>query len=435
MPDNPFEPRIKNIGDMLNGIALQGMTPNIGIMDYDGVDVASPADVHLLASKDPVIDEVSVGMSGNLVGSNTVIGAPPLQLPNSAGYPLQWLNIELSPYQDLHGYDAPWPAGGGKNKFDYTAYIQSKVENGITFTVNTDGAVHAIGTSTTRCQIYWRISNAFAKTLGGFVLDVFQSNITGFTAMLEQAGGDYTQFASQTGGTGATIQSTISEVTTDVNFIIRCESGVTIDSTFYPMIRPSDSTHDYAPYSNICPILGTDKVNLFVEESYDPAATPKAVITFDNTLYGGTYDAVTGQGTIDRAVIDLGTLSYTKYDVAQGTLFRATVTGIKRIASGSDIPNILCSQYATKSNVTRAEKSVSQQANSIEIDIIDSSYSDAATFKTAMDGVQLVFELATQIPFNADGHSIPTPRGSATTWATAEDGTVDSMSVTYIQNE
>ena len=31
--------------------------------------------------------------------------------------------------------------------------------------------------------------------------------------------------------------------------------------------------------------------------------------------------------------------------------------------------------------------------------------------------------------------TIPTPTGTATTWATAEDGTVDSMEVTYYKSE
>ena len=33
-------------------------------------------------------------------------------------YPLKKLVAQINPVQDLHGYDAPWPAGGGKNKFD-----------------------------------------------------------------------------------------------------------------------------------------------------------------------------------------------------------------------------------------------------------------------------------------------------------------------------
>ena len=33
-------------------------------------------------------------------------------------YPLNSISFPLSPIQDLHGYDSPWPAGGGANKWD-----------------------------------------------------------------------------------------------------------------------------------------------------------------------------------------------------------------------------------------------------------------------------------------------------------------------------
>ena len=46
----------------------------------------------------------------------TVTGNPVSFTARNA--PLRQLEVAFSPVQDLHGYDAPWPAGGGKNKFD-----------------------------------------------------------------------------------------------------------------------------------------------------------------------------------------------------------------------------------------------------------------------------------------------------------------------------
>ena len=66
------------------------------------------------------------------------------------------------------------------------------------------------------------------------------------------------------------------------------------------------------------------------------------------------------------------------------------------------------------------------------IRIRDNRYTDAESFKTAYAGMQVVYELETPQSFPLTAPTIPTPTGSATTWATAEDGTVDSMSVTYI---
>ena len=46
--------------------------------------------------------------------------------------------------------------------------------------------------------------------------------------------------------------------------------------------------------------------------------------------------------------------------------------------------------------------------------------------------MQVVYKLATPTTFAVPSLTIPTPRGTATAWATAEDGTVDSMSVSYV---
>lgn len=51
----------------------------------------------------------------------------------------------ITPTQDLHGYDYPWPAGGGKNIFDYTR-LQSG--NGLTVTISQTGTVSISGLPT-----------------------------------------------------------------------------------------------------------------------------------------------------------------------------------------------------------------------------------------------------------------------------------------------
>ena len=47
----------------------------------------------------------------------TIIGNPLSFLSKKAQTAKSTL-VTLSPVQDLHGYANPWPAGGGKNKFD-----------------------------------------------------------------------------------------------------------------------------------------------------------------------------------------------------------------------------------------------------------------------------------------------------------------------------
>ena len=51
------------------------------------------------------------------IGDKTVTGASPLVVTDALAAPAHGLKVTLEPKQDLHGYDHPWPAGGGKNLF------------------------------------------------------------------------------------------------------------------------------------------------------------------------------------------------------------------------------------------------------------------------------------------------------------------------------
>lgn len=64
---------------------------------------------------------------GNAI--KTVTGAI-VTFVTSKAAPLINLTATLSPSQDLHGYDSPWPAGGGANKFDYFASVRLSERSG-----------------------------------------------------------------------------------------------------------------------------------------------------------------------------------------------------------------------------------------------------------------------------------------------------------------
>ena len=50
-------------------------------------------------------------------GSWTTITGNPVSF-TARNAPLRKLSVAFSPKQDLHGYDSPWPAGGGVNKIN-----------------------------------------------------------------------------------------------------------------------------------------------------------------------------------------------------------------------------------------------------------------------------------------------------------------------------
>ena len=174
------------------------------------------------------------------------------------------------------------------------------------------------------------------------------------------------------------------------NCEIRLEAGktytlnlrvkVTVNNlVFKPMIRRADVTDPtFEPYTSITyPIQSTDLRGLYKLNG--------------NKLYtdGDIYPA-DGNGTRKYGIVDLGTLDWTYNNVQ----FMTNVNGIK--SSGAAM--LICSKYPmttadTWANMT--DKTCGSIAISDQFRIKDSSYTDAATFKTAMSGVYLIYELAT----------------------------------------
>lgn len=102
--------------------------------------------------------------------------------------------------------------------------------------------------------------------------------------------------------------------------------------------------------------------------------------------------------------VDLGKLTWSKGD---GPRLTATYVGDEKVITNNDIPNAITPYYmAVKSSTSfnTANKVFAivydEQASNFRIIIADSSYSDAATFKTAMNGVPMYYELATPIEYD-----------------------------------
>lgn len=93
--------------------------------------------------------------------------------------------------------------------------------------------------------------------------------------------------------------------------------------------------------------------------------------------------------------VDLGTLNWT-YNSGR---FYVALNGIKKASSYDAIPNLYCSKYLTASkrqiDNSSPDKIIGTGDKIEYIYIIDSDYTDATTFKTAMNGVILNYELAT----------------------------------------
>lgn len=126
-----------------------------------------------------------------------------------------------------------------------------------------------------------------------------------------------------------------------------------------------------------------------------------------NNLYydGDTYEA---DGTVTRkyGVVDLGTLSW---NVDSGHFYSTGISSLARKPSANSVvANAICSRYpvlkaydASPDDSWDTDKSMAINSTGY-VYIHDTAYSTAAALKTSLDGVYLVYELATLTTDSAD---------------------------------
>ena len=119
---------------------------------------------------------------------------------------------------------------------------------------------------------------------------------------------------------------------------------------------------------------------------------------------GSAYDEVTATKAIKRVgVVDLGTLNWVKRANAEGVFQTDSFN-----YAYSETPNIICERYPAGRTVSDGDLVSSlpdkqmyiYQAAGVSLKMFyihDTSYTDAATFKAAMQGVMLYYELAEPI--------------------------------------
>ena len=230
---------------------------------------------------------------------------------------LKSLEVAIEPQQDLHGYDAPWVGGAGKNKLPMTVSdIKSNntsgtwngntyTLNGVTFTILTDSdnnviGIKANGTANTTSPLM--INSNYTMSQGSFVLNGCPSGGGTETARLQfDLGGENPAI-----DTGSGASFTLSETTTNCRVFIRIGNGYNAQNlVFKPMIRLSSVTDaTFAPYSNECLISGWDEVNITVADDLEnPTVSNVYTINLNGTRYGGKLDVVNGVLTLTDGFI------------------------------------------------------------------------------------------------------------------------------------
>ena len=161
--------------------------------------------------------------------------------------------------------------------------------------------------------------------------------------------------------------------------------------------------------------------------SYEPYQGATYSITFPSeagTVYGGELDVTNGVLTVERAMVDLGTLNWRYTATYDGRFYTDLPVDAKLIIG---VTGSLCSRYAPTEagdwqrllNYEYILRMGLSAASRCAIAIRDNDYTDPTAFKTAMNGVQLVYELAEPIAYHLTPTEIKSLLGDNNIWADA----------------
>lgn len=185
-----------------------------------------------LDSKAPAITETASGSIASFT--------------DGSASPVTALSVAIDPVQDLHGYDAPWPAGGGINK--YPPIIISKTSENPT--VSTTDDVYTInGSPTGYGQTIAR--DSFTLPAGSYYFKVFVVSGSGNVVPQLRSTDGNTTYAS-----GLLPSFTLTEETILVPRFTWNSGTISNLKIKLMIVSGSEEPTSYAPYSNICPISG-----------------------------------------------------------------------------------------------------------------------------------------------------------------------------------
>lgn len=283
-----------------------GATPNLTIGTVETLEPTESATATITGTpENPVLNlGIPQGKQGEVTTEEFLkafvtdsVSGSIASFPDGAdNIPLKSLVVDINPVQDLHGYDHPWPAGGGKNKInapDVTISSGSYLYNG--------ALVLPAGTYTLRFT-----SSSGASTSASIAI----TDADG-TAMV--TGGHVIPYTFTLPNASANVKIYVSGAGTYTN--IQIEEG--------------SSATEYAPYENICPISGWTGVNVYDDPIYGREIMWNQVASLDTSdwIFGSRMSmsvngrimtfTLTSSSSIKH--VDLPLMPYHKY------LFDATI--------------------------------------------------------------------------------------------------------------
>lgn len=196
--------------------------------------------------------------------------------------PVKKIEIPFGPKQDLHGYDNPWPAGGGKNLwspsrtlgvvdpssassktarvFDISKFYNAFSHTGVYYSGDVGDATYIDGvltipnsTAIMGVGFPFKLNSGNTYTLSW---ELVQGGITAYAASYDSSG-VWTAWSYASQGTPSTSKAfTVPDGTETTLIVIRAISNNTVVKNI--QLELGSTATAYEPYENICPIEGHD---------------------------------------------------------------------------------------------------------------------------------------------------------------------------------
>ena len=213
------------------------------------------------------------------------------------------LVANIEPVQDLHGYDYPWPAGGGVNKFD-------EVWESGSFNGNNGTPVP---------------NAAWSRSVNYIPVEPETSYYCNFEGV-GSGNGYYLFFYRADNSFISLINKSANSIVTTPADSAKCKLQYkrtieTIGNYKVAVNYPATVT-TYSPYKNSCPISGWTCADIYHEVEYDADANPTISINWEteaSTVYSGALmlnPDRTGTLVVDMAIIHAKDINFTSNPTA-----------------------------------------------------------------------------------------------------------------------
>lgn len=263
------------------GKAIQSM--DAGDVAYDSSEEYAAGTVgEALSDVKSEISDLAPSIYGNYAQKSIAKTAIASFDDGADNVPLKALEVEIEPVQDLHGYDNPWPGGGGANKLPPAKQEHVIGLNGVTVSFTDDGAITLNGTQTG--------SVALIKVPLDTPLPVATYAMSWFNATA-QSGLEFSLRDADTNSVGmwnttsSSANKTYSNVTDAEAYYWQLQINNNASFSNFKitpmMVVGSTAATSYAPFSNICPITGFSSVGV----------TRTGRNVWDEEILNGYYDS------------------------------------------------------------------------------------------------------------------------------------------------